>query len=71
MMRAESFCFLPGEEAHQRLLPQPHVPSGAPLKPRGPPGIEPPGPLVPRSSIGRHRRGCVGLLSSNLKKDNH
>ncbi|XP_069568897.1 uncharacterized protein stradb isoform X7 [Brachyistius frenatus] len=56
-----------GEEAHQRLLPQPHVPGGAPQQPGGPSRIQPPHPFLPRSAVGRRRRGgSLGLLLTPL-----
>lgn len=50
-----------GEEAHQRLLPQPHVPSGAPRQPRGGAHILRPRPVLPRPHVSRHR-GRLGLF---------
>ncbi|XP_069022404.1 STE20-related kinase adapter protein beta isoform X7 [Embiotoca jacksoni] len=59
----ECLCCVPGEEAHQRLLPQPHVPGGAPQQPGGPSRIQPPHPFLPRSAVSRRRRGgSLGLL---------
>ncbi|XP_069568895.1 STE20-related kinase adapter protein beta isoform X5 [Brachyistius frenatus] len=63
----ECLCCVPGEEAHQRLLPQPHVPGGAPQQPGGPSRIQPPHPFLPRSAVGRRRRGgSLGLLLTPL-----
>lgn len=65
-------CCTPGEKAHQRLLPQPHVPSSAPHQPGGPSSLLPPHPILPPSYIHPHRPRWrrVGLLltpSTNLQ----
>lgn len=57
---AELCCSVTGKEAHQRLLPQPHVPSSAAHQPRGRAGILPPHPVLPCFNV--NLRGCVGLL---------
>lgn len=54
--------FCTGEEAHQRHLSQPNVPSIAPHQPQRPPYILPTCPILPFSNIANSRRGDVGLF---------
>lgn len=61
---AGTFCSVTGEEAHQWLLPQSHVPSSAPRQSWGPSSIQPPHPFLSHSSVS-HRRlhwGRLGFL---------
>lgn len=53
-----------GEEAHKRLLPQPHVPSIATHQPQRSSDILRPCPILPRSIVTHRRchRSYVGLL---------
>lgn len=55
IFHASAFCCsVTGEEAHQRLLPQPYVPSASPHQHRGPADILPAHPILPRLVARRH-----------------
>lgn len=56
------YCSVAGEEAHQGLLSQPHVPCIAPHQPQGPPYILPTCPILPFPNVAHHHGGYVGLF---------